>query len=95
MMPFWAGGLLEAEGQLVGGSPNAGGGTMQERITIRLTAEMKAAPVRPRQDAFRYIIEDWLIGHGYLSLPSNMRDRGNLGSGQPAGPLLPKPPPGS
>jgi hypothetical protein len=48
---------------------------MSERITIRVTADMKAAlerfhqeqmtPMRSRQDAFRHIIEDWLIEHGY------------------------------
>ena len=58
---------------------------MNERITIRVTAEMKAAleqfhqdqvvPVRSRQDAFRYIIEDWLIGHDYLQ-PQPSRQEG-------------------
>ena len=71
---------------------------MNERITIRVTAEMKAAlerfhedqvaPVRSRQDAFRYIIEDWLIGHDYLLPRSSMRDGRNLGSGY-ARPSLP------
>ena len=60
---------------------------MNERITIRVTAEMKAAlerfhqdqvvPARSRQDAFRYIIEDWLIGHHYLQpQPSVQEGRG-------------------
>lgn len=51
---------------------------MNERITVRITPEVKDAlerfhqqqqliPMRSRQDAFRHIIEDWLAAHGYLA----------------------------
>jgi hypothetical protein len=53
---------------------------MNERITIRLTDDVNGAlerlrqdkvmPMQSRQDAFRYIVEDWLAERGYLPRPA-------------------------
>lgn len=71
---------------------------MNERITIRVTAEMRKAlerfhqdqvvPLRSRQDAFRFIIEDWLIGHHYLQPQSSMQERRRLRSGEDSRPAV-------
>jgi hypothetical protein len=75
---------------------------MNERITIRVTAEMKEAlecfhqdqvvAVRSRQDVFRRIIEDWLIGHGYLQAQSNMQEGTRLRAARPPRPSVVAPP---
>ena len=58
---------------------------MNERITIRLTDKIsgalerllqdKVTPMKSRQDAFRYIVEDWLVERGYL--PPTMDEPNN------------------
>ena len=60
------------------------GAIMNDRITIRISADVKEAlerlhreqviPMRSRQDAFRHIIEDWLMDRGYLPKPPGQED---------------------
>ena len=62
------------------------GAIMNDRITIRISADVKEAlerlhreqviPMRSRQDAFRHIIEDWLMDRGYLPKPPSREDPG-------------------
>ncbi len=57
---------------------------MEERITIRVTADMKEAlerfhrhqttPLRSRQDGFRHIIVDWLARQCYLPISTEQQD---------------------
>lgn len=57
---------------------------MNERITIRVETDVTEGlqrfmdddlvSCRSRQDAFRHIVRDWLVAHGYIEAPPAKED---------------------